>query len=88
MSESEQGTPERRLPRLDIKSGFNHSPHVVILEAGASRACCPSGDLNGRILPLMNDIVECVGCGDIIRGSGNDPSRNPIPAYSNSNPAF
>ena len=35
-------------------------PHVVILGAGASRAACPKGDKNGKKLPLMNDLVDCL----------------------------
>jgi hypothetical protein len=76
--------PLRRhtLPRLDIKTGFNHSPHVVILGAGASRACCPLGDRNGRKLPLMNDFVEGVGITDIIHRSGHNPVENFEKVYS------
>lgn len=32
--------------------------HVVVLGAGASRACCPNGDASGRKLPLIADFVE------------------------------
>ena len=42
----------------DTKMG---RPHVVVLGAGASRATCPSGDKNGKILPLMRDFTEVVG---------------------------
>lgn len=70
------------LPRHDRKTGFYHSPHVVILGAGASRACCPLGDRNGRKLPLMNDLVECIGIGDVIRKSGHDPTKNFEAIYS------
>lgn len=31
-------------------------PHVVILGAGASRACLPDGDYYGKSIPLMNDL--------------------------------
>lgn len=34
---------------------------VVILGAGASRATCPNGDANRKTLPLMNDLVDCLG---------------------------
>lgn len=33
-------------------------PHVVIVGAGASRAACPDGDMNGRPLPLMDTLVD------------------------------
>jgi hypothetical protein len=57
---------KHQLPDLDIKTGYNHSPHVAILGAGASRACCMMGDRHGRKLPLMVDLIECVGIGDVI----------------------
>ncbi len=31
--------------------------HVVILGAGASRACCPNGDANGKQLPVFADLA-------------------------------
>ena len=33
-------------------------PHVVLLGAGASRAALPNGDANGKLLPLMNDLID------------------------------
>ena len=54
------------LPALDISKRVNHSPHVVILGAGASRATAPHGDAAGRRLPVMDDLVEIVGLGDIL----------------------
>lgn len=59
-----------QLPRLDISRQVNHSPHVVILGAGASVAATLNGDANGRRLPVMNDLVETVGLGEILDGSG------------------
>ena len=82
MSDDDQPNPRRRLPRLDIPTGINHSPHVVILGAGASRACCPDGDINGLKLPVMNDFVETVGVKNIIRKCGHDPGRNFEEGYS------
>jgi hypothetical protein len=72
----------RQVPRYDITTGFAHSPHVVILGAGASRACCMKGDRHGRKLPLMNDFVDCVGIEDLICKSGHDPSINFEAIYS------
>jgi hypothetical protein len=43
------------------------APHVVILGAGASLAAFPSGDRNGRQLPLMKNIVNVVGLQDEMR---------------------
>lgn len=39
---------------LDTKMG---RPHVVILGAGASLAAFPNGDRNGKLLPLMNNLM-------------------------------
>ena len=83
MSENDQTLlPKPRLPHLDISTGINHSPHVVILGAGASRSCCPEGDKSGLRLPLMEDFVETVGVECIIRKSGHDPADNFEQIYS------
>jgi hypothetical protein len=58
------------LPALDINTNINHSPHVVILGAGASLACFPHGDASGQRLPLMNNFVEVVGLRPIIEAAG------------------
>src|SRR5438445_2070018 len=52
---------------------FRHvRPHLVIIGAGASRAAFPSGDRNGRRLPLMVDFAEIVPVGPILQKSGLD----------------
>lgn len=58
------------LPQLDIKNNCNHSPHVVILGAGASFAALPDGDKGGRKLPLMNNLVEVIGLEPLIEEYG------------------
>lgn len=58
------------LPPLDIRNNINHAPHVVILGAGASLAAFPNGDLNGRRLPLMCNLVEVVGLEPLLRVHG------------------
>lgn len=45
------------LPALDTKTYANHSPHVVILGAGANLAALPHGDARGMRLPLMRDLI-------------------------------
>lgn len=45
-------------------------PHVVILGAGASLAAFPNGDVNGRKLPLMNNLVETTGLDKILKSFG------------------
>ena len=58
-------------PKL-VKGNINESPHVVILGAGASKAAFPNGDLNGRKLPLMNEIVEIIGLDGLLKKHGFD----------------
>lgn len=45
----------------EIKNASMVRPHVVILGAGASLAAFEHGDKYGKILPLMNNLVEVVG---------------------------
>ena len=40
-----------RLPAFDPRKQINHSPHVVILGAGASWAAFPSGDAKTKPSP-------------------------------------
>lgn len=42
----------------EIKDTKMGRPHVVILGAGASAAAFPSGDKNGRRLPVLNDLIH------------------------------
>lgn len=51
-------------------------PHVVILGAGASRATCPNGDKNGKKLPLMNDLVECLNLESKLKEWNINPNQN------------
>lgn len=60
-------TPRGTIPPLDIKKKINYAPHVVILGAGASRACCLNGDKNGKVLPVMNDFYELVDLNHLIK---------------------
>lgn len=41
-------------------------PHVVLLGAGASRACFPNGEKMGQKLPVMADFLEIVPIRDIL----------------------
>ena len=58
------------LPPLDIKKNINYAPHVVILGAGASYAAFPHGDKNGRVLPLMRNMVEIIGLEPLLQSYG------------------
>ncbi|MCH7665893.1 MAG: hypothetical protein IH936_08200 [Acidobacteria bacterium] len=44
--------------------------HLVILGAGASLQAFPDGDRNGRRPPLMEDLVEVVGLGNVLSAQG------------------
>jgi hypothetical protein len=57
-------------PRLDIRTNINHSPHIVLLGAGASFAACKNGDANGRTLPLMNNLLDTVGLNELLAKHG------------------
>ena len=46
------------------------APHVVLLGAGASHACAPKGDLSGKILPLMANLVDVCGLEQILAEEG------------------
>jgi hypothetical protein len=49
----------------EIAQTHYNGPHVVILGAGASRAACPQGDANGKLLPVMKDFLHIVELGDL-----------------------
>lgn len=63
-----------KLPALDIRFNVNHSPHVVILGAGASVAACPRGDVNGLRLPLMANLVSVLGLEPLLSKAGIEQS--------------
>jgi len=56
---------DKRLIREEIERLMMKRPHIVILGAGASRAVCPNGDKNGKILPLMNDLIKILEFNDL-----------------------
>jgi hypothetical protein len=64
------------LPNLNIKTGVNHSPHVVILGAGASKAAFPRGDPNGRVVPVMQQLTECLGLVPSLKAAGFVDPKN------------
>jgi len=47
-------------------------PHLVLLGAGASKAALPSGDRNGRPVPLMREIAEELGLEDLFPADLHD----------------
>ena len=67
------GPPTSEMPQLPVfnpLTNVNESPHVVIVGAGASRAAFPNGDANGSRLPLMVDLVDCLGLGQAFQAAG------------------
>lgn len=44
-----------------VEAPVRIEPHVVILGAGASKAAFQRGDVNGRLVPLMNELPEILG---------------------------
>lgn len=64
------GSSETFSPDLEVKTVRKGQPHIVILGAGASKAACPNGDANRRILPLMNNLIDVVGLAPILEAHG------------------
>src|SRR5258708_32435540 len=64
--------PEDRSKEDEIAQVMMGKPHVVILGAGTSRSACPTGDVNGKQLPLMNDFVDLLGLGKTLEEAGID----------------
>jgi len=62
--------PTRRLPALEPSKNACHSPHVVLLGAGASLAAIPEGDPNGRHVPVMSNFVDVIGLGPVLDDLG------------------
>src|SRR5665213_1304166 len=58
------------LPDLNITTRVNSSPHVVILGAGASKAAFPHGDLEGRVVPVMQELIKCLELADPLKAAG------------------
>ena len=50
-----------------IQSPSAVRPHVILLGAGASLDAFPEGDASGYRLPLMNNLVDVVGLGPLIK---------------------
>ena len=59
-----------------IKKAIKSRPHVVVLGAGASRATCPSGDKNGKALPLMQDFTQGLELESLLNEWNIDPNQN------------
>lgn len=67
MLDLHEGTIEEEIEGVSM-----FRPHVVLLGAGASRAACPTGDANGKLLPLMADFVDVLGRNPLLMKFGVD----------------
>lgn len=56
--------------------------HVVLLGAGASRAAFPNGDATGKLLPVMNDLVQVLDLQRILERAGDFEDQNFESIYS------
>lgn len=65
-----------RLPQFDPTRHINNSPHVVILGAGATKAAFPTGDANGKELPVLAELAGCLNLADDLRSAGFSDPRN------------
>ena len=59
-----------KLPNFETTTNTSHSPHVLILGAGASLAALPYGDHYERKLPLMTNLVETINLQSIMEEHG------------------
>lgn len=65
-----------RLPAFSVKTNVVDSPHVVILGAGASKATCPNGDASGQVVPVMAELIDCLGIRGLLESAGIDNLTN------------
>jgi len=68
MEESRIEMPQ--LPAFDPARKINHSPHVVILGAGASSAAFPHGDANGKRVPVVAELAGCLELLPLLASAG------------------
>lgn len=71
MNSEHEVTVRQEISQISVKA-----QHVVLLGAGASRAVCPEGDKNGKILPLMSDLGKVLEINSLLEEWGIDPNRN------------
>jgi hypothetical protein len=72
-----------QLPSFNATHTLCLNPHVVILGAGASLAACPNGDINGRVLPLMDtQFLETCYLREPLQKAGVDVSKGIEEIYS------
>lgn len=69
------------LPALDLKTATCHSPHLVLLGAGASKAALPAGDARGQLVPVMAELASTLGLTGEFREAGVGDGRDFESAY-------
>jgi hypothetical protein len=55
--------------------------HLVILGAGASKACLPNGDANGKNIPLMNDLHNIVEISEFLKANNIEIKDSTFEAF-------
>ena len=55
-----------------IENPDDRRSHIVLLGAGASRAAFPNGDAAGRLVPVMDDLVDAVDLQPLIEEAGSE----------------
>jgi hypothetical protein len=67
-----------------IKNPDDIRSHVVLLGAGASIAAFPNGDVNKKIVPVMNNLIDIIGLAPILKENEIkiDPTANFENVYS------
>jgi len=58
------------IPPFDPRTHENLAPHLFILGAGASRAALPDGDPNGRLVPVMKELIPTLGLNEVLSRAG------------------
>ena len=58
-----------------IENPLNCRPHIVLLGSGASRAAFPQGDLHGKILPTMSDLIDTIDLFPLLKGIKIDSEK-------------
>jgi len=68
-----------------IQNPEDCSPHIVLLGAGASRAALPNGDVSGKLIPVMDDLVKILDLNQLLEEAGIKASGNFEAIYANIN---
>lgn len=64
-----------------IEKVSKEQTHVVLLGAGASKACLPNGDVSGKNIPLMNDIHNIPEIAKFLKSNRIELNDKPFEAF-------